>query len=170
MNNTDKLYKLIILYTLSKVDFPMTNSQLSEFIIGHNYTNFFKVQQTISELIESGFIMEESTHNRTFYHLTEEGAQTVTYFGSDLSAGIRKDIDQFLIDKRYELKNEVSVKADYFPNRDDSYSVNCEITEKDVTLLSLTIHVPSEEEASSITTNWSKKSEELYRMIMEKLL
>ena len=28
-----KLYKLIILYMLDKVDFPLTNSQISEFIL-----------------------------------------------------------------------------------------------------------------------------------------
>ena len=64
-----KLYKLIILYMLDKVDFPLTNSQISEFILNEGYTNYFTVQQTISELVESGFIHEESTHNRTFYHL-----------------------------------------------------------------------------------------------------
>lgn len=170
MINTGKLYKLMILYILSKVDFPMTNSQISEFMIGKSYTNFFKVQQTISEMIESGFIIEESTHNRTFYHLTEEGAQTVDYFGEDIPESFRKDIDQFLIDKHYELRNEVSVKADYFPNKDDSYSVNCEIKEKGTTLLNLTLQVPSEDEASSIATNWGKKSEEIYALLMSKLL
>ena len=39
------LYKLIVLYTLSRVDFPMTNSQLTEFITEKEYTNYFNVQQ-----------------------------------------------------------------------------------------------------------------------------
>ena len=33
MNETFTLYKLIILYMLDKVDFPMTTSQISEFIL-----------------------------------------------------------------------------------------------------------------------------------------
>ncbi len=170
MSNTGKIYKLTILYLLSKVDFPMTNSQISEFIVGHGYTNFFKVQETIAELVENNFLVEESTHNRTFYRLTDEGLQTVTYFGSDLSDGITEDIDQFLIDKRYELRNEVSVKADYFPNQDDTYSVNCQIDEKGITIMNLTIQVPAEDEASSIATNWGLKSQEIYAFIMSKLL
>lgn len=32
MNETFTLYKLIILYMLDKVDFPMTTSQISEFM------------------------------------------------------------------------------------------------------------------------------------------
>ena len=80
-----KLYKLIILYMLDKVDFPLTNSQISEFILDEGYTNYFTVQQTISELVESGFIHEESTHSRTFYHLTDDGAQTLKFFKNDIS-------------------------------------------------------------------------------------
>ena len=33
-----KLYKLIILYMLDKVDFPLTNSQISEFILNEKDT------------------------------------------------------------------------------------------------------------------------------------
>ena len=66
-----KLYKLIILYMLDKVDFPLTNSQISEFILNEGYTTYFKLQQALSELLDSGFIREESTHTRTFYHLIQ---------------------------------------------------------------------------------------------------
>ena len=33
MAESFKLYKLIVLYMLDKVDFPLTNSQVSEFIL-----------------------------------------------------------------------------------------------------------------------------------------
>ena len=66
MTSTFKLYKLIILYMLNKVDFPLTNSQISEFILDEGYTTYFKLQQALSERPESGFIREESPHSRTF--------------------------------------------------------------------------------------------------------
>ena len=44
MANSFKLYKLIILYMLDKVDFPLTNAQISEFILGMGYTTYFKLQ------------------------------------------------------------------------------------------------------------------------------
>ena len=47
-----KLYKLIILYMLDKVDFPLTNSQISEFILNEGYTTYFKLQQALSELLD----------------------------------------------------------------------------------------------------------------------
>lgn len=56
MTEASKLYKLIILYMLNKVDFPLTTSQISEFVLDQGYTTYFKLQQAIAELIESGFI------------------------------------------------------------------------------------------------------------------
>ena len=45
MTSTFKLYKLIILYMLNKVDFPLTNSQISEFILDEGYTTYFKLSR-----------------------------------------------------------------------------------------------------------------------------
>ena len=47
------LYKLIILYMLDRVDFPLTNSQISEFVLTKKYTNYFTLQESINDLIDS---------------------------------------------------------------------------------------------------------------------
>ncbi len=165
-----KLYKLIILYMLDKVDFPLTNSQISEFILDEGYTTYFKLQQALSELLESGFIREESTHSRTFYHLTEEGAETIYYFRNDISPAIQADINQFLDRKKYELKNEVSVKADYYRNTNMEYAVRCQVIEHEVPLIDITLTVPTEAEAITITNNWAEKNQEVYAFLMSSLL
>ena len=53
MTDALTLYKLIILYMLDRVDFPLTNSQISEFILDKGYTDYFKLQQAISELTQA---------------------------------------------------------------------------------------------------------------------
>ena len=161
MSEAFTLYKLIVLYMLEKVDFPLTNGQISEFILEKGYTSYFTLQQAISEMVTAGFIREESTHNRTLYHLTEEGSETIQFFKSNISPAIRKDV---------ELKNEVSVKADYYPNSANEYSVRCQIFESGSTLLDLTVSVPTEEEAISVTNNWGKRNQEIYAQIMANLL
>lgn len=170
MSEAFTLYKLIVLYMLEKVDFPLTNGQISEFILDKGYTSYFTLQQAISEMVETGFIREESTHNRTLYHLTEEGTETIQYFKSNISPAIRKDIDTFIAEKAYELKNEVSVKADYYPNNANEFSVRCQIYEGNSTLIDLTISVPTEEEAISVANNWSRRNQEIYAQIMTNLL
>jgi len=43
MSETYTLYKLIVLYMLDKVDFPLTTSQISEFIL-EKYVRIWKRQ------------------------------------------------------------------------------------------------------------------------------
>ena len=63
MAEAQTLYKLIILYMLDKVNFPLSNAQLSEFILEKEYTDYFTVQQAISELVETKLIRVETVRN-----------------------------------------------------------------------------------------------------------
>lgn len=160
----------MVLYMLSRVDFPLTNSQISEFILDKGYTTYFKLQQTFSELLSSHFILEESTHGRTLYHLTPEGAETASFFSRDLSSAILEDIDSFLLEKKYQLKDEVSIQADYFKNTSASYTVSCRVIEKGESLMHLEVTLPSEEEARQAVHNFRTKNQEIYASIMTHLL
>lgn len=84
------LYKLIILYMLQKVDFPLSNAQISGFILDKGYTNYFHLQQAISELIESGLVRSETVRNASYLKITESGNQTLEYFGTEVSEDIKK--------------------------------------------------------------------------------
>ena len=155
---------------LEKVNFPLTNGQISEFILDQGYTSYFTLQQAISEMVTAGFIREESTHNRTLYHLTEEGAETIIFFKSNISPAIREDVDHFMKEKSYDLKNEVSVKADYYPNKNDEYCVRCQIFEGGASLIDMTINVPTEDAATTVANNWNNRNQEIYAQIMAGLL
>ena len=54
------LYKLMTLYTLSRVDFAMTNKQIAGIFTDLGYTNYFNAQYTISDLVDAGLIHEEA--------------------------------------------------------------------------------------------------------------
>ena len=70
----------------------------------------------------------------------------------------------------YELKNEVAVKADYYQLSTGEYSVRCQVFEKGLPLIDLTITAPTEAEAETISNNWAKKNQEVYAMVMAHLL
>ena len=170
MAETYTLYKLIILYMLDKIDFPLTTSQISEFILDKGYTSYFKLQETLSELAESDLLKVETTLNRTLYHLTENGAETIHFFSNKISPAIRKDIDDFLKEKQYDLKEEVSVKADYYLNTNREFEVRCQIVENGFSLIDLKLTVPTEKEAETIVHSWSHKSQEIYTSLLAELL
>lgn len=170
MSETFTLYKLIILYMLDKVDFPLTTAQISEFILDKGYTTYFKLQQALAELADAELVREEVTHNRTLYHITEDGTQTIEFFHNKISKPIQEDIHLFFEEKKYELKNETSVKSDYYRNTAGEYSVRCQVLENQEPLIDLTLSVPTENEAKSIINNWNKKNQEVYAWLMSQLL
>ena len=170
MAETFTLYKLIILYMLDKVDFPLTTSQISEFVLDKGYTSYFRLQEALSDLTDSDLIRPETTHNRTLYHLTENGAETILYFSNKISRAIREDIDDFLKEKQYDLKEEAAVKSDYYLNMDKEYEVRCQIVENGSSLIDLKLTVPTEKEAEAIVNHWNQKSQELYAIILAHLL
>lgn len=170
MTESFTLYKLIVLYMLEKVDFPLTTSQISEFILDKGYTTYFKLQETLSEIVDSGLLRVETTHNRTLYHLTENGAETIQFFKNKISPAIQSDIDEFLKEKKYDLKEEVAIKSDYYLNTNHEYEVRCQIVENGFSLIDLKITVPTEIEAETIASNWSKESQEIYTSLLSQLL
>ena len=70
MADTLSLYKLIILKMLEQVEYPLTNSQITEFILDKEYTNYFTVQQALSEMDETGLVNVTTKRNNSLYHLT----------------------------------------------------------------------------------------------------
>ena len=170
MSETIVLYKLIVLYMLDKVDFPLTTSQISEFILDKGYTTYFKLQETLSEMVDSGLLKVETTHNRTLYHLTDDGQETITYFANKISPAIQKDIDDFFLEKQYDLKEEVSIKSDFYLNTNHEYEVCCQIVENGFSLIDLKLTVPTKIEAETIANNWNNRCQEIYASLLTDLL
>ena len=70
MAETYTLYKLIVLYMLDKVDFPLTTSQISEFILDKGYTTYFRLQETLVRT--GGFRTSQDRDNAQPYTLPSD--------------------------------------------------------------------------------------------------
>ena len=170
MSEPFTLYKLIVLYMLQKVDFPLTNSQISEFILDRGYTTYFTLQSVISELAEGDMIRQETIRNCSYYKLTESGAEALYYFQNRISQQIRDEIDQYLKENKIKLRDEVSILADYYKNTVGEYSVHCVVKEKYLNPIELTITVPGEAQAKAVCQNWKEKCQKIYEFAMKELL
>ena len=91
MGESLTLYKLIVLYMLEKVDFPLTNAQISGFILDKGYTTYFHLQQALSELTESELIHCETIRNSSYFSITKSGEQTLLNFSKIMQWKSRKN-------------------------------------------------------------------------------
>lgn len=104
MADPNTIYKMTVLTMLDKVDFPLSNTQLSNFFLEQNYTDYFTVQQVISGLLDSELIRFESTHNNTQYHITPLGKETLKYFADKITPAIEADITAYFEKNKMQLK------------------------------------------------------------------
>lgn len=155
---------------LDKVDSPLTTSQISEFLLEREYTSYFTIQKALSDALDSKLIRMEHTYQRTLYYLTEEGKETIDFFYKDISSAIREEINHYLTEKKFDIKGDSEVIADYYRNTNHEYSVHLQVRENNYELIDLTISVPTESAAESIANNWSQKNQEVYALIMQHLL
>ena len=165
----ETLYKLMILYMLNKVNFPLTNSQLTQFFLDKEYTTYFTLQQVLSELCESNLIKGRQVGTSTRDEITGDGRETLGFFGKDISGAAVSDMDEYIKDNKFRLRSEVGSSSDYYKEGSE-YIVRCEVREGKSTLFSLSISVPDEDEARAMCSNWKQQSQSIYAHAIKSLL
>ncbi len=169
MHDPLTLYKLIVLYMLDRVDFPLTKSQIGDFILEKEYTNFLTLQQVIGELTDAGLITAQSIRNRTHLSITPEGQETLKFFGNQINESIKTDVNLFFKEKEIELRNEVSILSDFYKSTSGEYEAHLTAKDKGINLVDITISVPTKETAAAICDNWQRKNQEIYQYLISQL-
>ena len=154
---------------LGRVSFPLTNAQVCDFMLEHSYTDYMTLQKVLAELSEANLILTSKHHNRTQLTLTKEGTETLHFFDNRIGEAIRQDIDNFLKEKEFTLRNEVSILADYYKSTSGEYEARLVAKDRDITLIDMTLSVPTLDLAISVCDNWQAKNQEVYQFITSRL-
>lgn len=164
------LYKLMNLYMLHQVNFPLTNAQLSNFFLDREYTTYFTLQQALNELLDAGLVKKETMRNSSRYEITKEGEETLEFFGKNISPAIISDMDEYLKQNRFRMRNEVGLISDFYKSTNQDYIVHCEVREGKAVLVNLDISVPDKEQAEIMCNHWKDRSQEIYAYVMKSLM
>lgn len=60
--------------------------------------------------------------------------------------------------------------ADYYTTPQGNYAVRCQLIEKDMTIMDLTLAAPNKEAARAIRRNWPQKCQDIYSSLMGELI
>ena len=164
------LYKLMILYMLDHVNFPLTNSQLTDFFLDHEYTTYFTLQQALNELKEAGLTRMESTHNSSRYEITKEGDDTISFLGNNTSTAISADIALYLTEYKFRLRNALCGLPHFHKSTNQDYIVHCEVREGKSILIGFDLSVPDKDQAETMASHWKERSQEIYSYVMKTLM
>lgn len=164
------MYRVMILFMLNRVEYPLTNTQITNLILDKEYTDYFQVQQTLADLLASELITAESTHSNTRYRITDAGMETLRYFEDKVSEDIKKEIVAYFRKHNYDLKAESTVFADYYKAAGGGYAARCQVRGEKNSVIDLTLGVGTKEQAEAICRNWKKESTDVYALLMDLLL
>ena len=164
------LTKLIILYMLHKAGNPMLKTSVFGFIMDKDYTNYFTLMQACQELCEAKFIETRIIMNGAHLAILEDGESTLKSFSDRISQGIKDDIIDYFKVNMLETKSSLNVNTNYYRSNRNEYVAELSLKEDDSELLMLKISMPTEESVIAMCENFEGKSEELYNLIVDKLL
>lgn len=159
--------KLLILYILHKVNKPISYKELLELVISIADMNYFDFQQFLIDLLEDKFILKYVQDDKEIIELTTDGKNALELTIDMLPGIIKLNVDSKFKEKFNEIKDELSVYAEYTPITENNFAVKCKIVENNSTIFNLEINAGSRENAKQIVENWNKNANQIYPQILE---
>lgn len=161
--------KLIILYVMKKVNYPLSNSQILRLLYDVEGFNYYYFQHILSDLVEQKYIINYQQEDEWLYEITENGIN-VFELTENLLPGITKyKIDTIVDNILKDVKNDTAVTAEYIPEGENSYITKCKITEMHKTVFEINVFCSSQKQARFIAENWKENANDLYPRFIEML-
>lgn len=171
-NTSDELiqYKLLILYILCKMDTPLLNTDITQYILESDYMDYFSVQQLLTELVNSKFVEIITEDGSEYYRLSQAGIDTLKFFSDRIPSDLKESVDTSYKEKKSQIVLKSQIVAYYFKKAEKKYIIILKAIEKKSEIFTLTLDVPSKEQAHMICSNWKKNYNEVFMNIMGSLI
>ena len=162
----DKLdIKLLVLYIMDRVAAPIDFATLTDLSMCDGGVDYFQFAEAVAELLDSGHLAQDGE----FYSATGKGRRACAAGESSLSPVLRRRCDQRLAPLNEALKRKAQVRADRRP-QPGGYDVCMAMDDDQVSLFSLTLLAPSEEDGRRIADQFLRHPDRIYNGILGVLL
>ncbi|MCG8539846.1 MAG: DUF4364 family protein [Clostridia bacterium] len=162
--------KLLLLYIFDKFEIPITNNQITDFIMENDLINYFILQQFLSELVNTSLLEYSNNEEHYYYLITEKGKDTLNYFKDRLPNKLLDKLDQSIHKTKKILLKETQISANYKKRSKNDYLVELKVVENDIILIDLKLDVVSNKQAKIICDNWKNKAQDIYGEIIKLLI
>ncbi|CDZ74811.1 hypothetical protein ING2D1G_0649 [Peptoniphilus sp. ING2-D1G] len=153
--------KIIILYIINKFKFPLSQSELTAFIMNNEIYNYFFFMEFLNELISEDFISIENDK----IILNESAKKALLFFDDGIGEDLKMSLDEKILQFNKDTLIENSIRSEYFLD-DGIYYCNLSIIENKREILNMKIEAPNEEYAKLITENFKNNPLDLYKLII----
>jgi len=160
--------KLLILFILERMEFPLTDVSLSEIVVANpSWINYMDFRDALFLLTESRLIRRKSHASDTLFTITQNGRDCLTHFYTKIPASIREEITSYAKENRQQFKRNQEYTYDYFKNSDASHTLVLKIRDQAAgdNLLEIRIKTPTRASAVRTASKWKEKAASVYEML-----
>lgn len=165
------LNKLILLFVFDKMECPLTENTIIDMCCSsNNWISYMDCKPIITQLLDHGFIYKIAQSGDSLYNITPDGRVCLADFFVQIPTSIRENISRFVKINRTKYRKKQEFNADYYMNKDGTYTVSLKIVEPGHTMLELKMVVPNRVTAKNIYSKWEDKGGNIYELIYDNLV
>ena len=158
--------KLLLLYIFDKLGKPLTNTEITHFVLENDIMNYFMLHQFLVELQEAKFLMSREDGQAPSLYISQKGKDTLNYFINHIGSYLKERIDNLILDRASLPKNKPNILANYSQLEDGLYRVNLAITQDGNSLIDLKLKVDDIDRVREIQNKWLEEGHHLYHHIL----
>ncbi len=162
--------KLTILYYIRASKLDITREQLYRAIAENDAMNYFDFESCAHELEEDAFIAAVPHAFGQGYRVTVRGTDVLEQFEESLPVSLREKLDRYAREHMEKMRQQTQIVSDMEELSGGGYLVRLRALENNTAILELTLRVATRDMAQRLRANWETESEEVYTLLLEKLL
>ena len=153
------------------MEVPLSESTVLDMCSSSNdWIEYMDCKVLLNTLLSHSFIYKASSQGEPLYGITPDGRICLADFYVQIPSSIREEISAFVKNNRTKYKKRQECIADYYMNKNGTYTVYLKIIEPSQPLLELKLVVPDRQTAKSIYKKWEDKADNVYATVYECLV
>lgn len=161
--------KLKLLYILNYINLPLTNVEVSNYILEYDIWDYFTLQALLNALCDAKFVTLKSKVGHDYYSVSQAGKAALDMFKEKLPEYFISEVKSHFSHIKKQIEKKRDLFGHYYKRKDDEYIVYLQVIENKTTIFNLSVNVPTEEIAKNIVKKWDDKPEDIFGQIITTL-
>ena len=137
----------------------------------NNWISYMDCKPLLGTLLDHSFIYNTSPQGGSpLYSITPDGRVCLADFYVQIPSSLREEISAFVKNNRTRYRKSQQCAADYFMNKDGTYTVYLKILEPNQPIFELKLVVPNRQTAKNIYRKWEEKAANVYATVYDCLV
>ncbi len=163
--------KLTLLFVFDKMECSLSENTIIDMCCSsNNWISYMDCKPILNKLLDENFITNVANYGDPLYIITPEGRYCLAEFYVKIPSSTREQITSHVKQHKAHYRRKQECWADYYMNKDSTYTVNLRINDTQMPVMELKFIVPNRQIAKNIYKKWEEKAGNLYALIYENLV